>query len=287
MNRSSCHISTYSSRHAVIPSCHHGSRRSLGFVGIYVRSRQRLDDSRPLQQEVAHVTFEEERVGYAAEDAERRGIRKVVDHQRPALEFSELMPVREVLERPLRLLVHKLMRPLADSNPRREPLPHAEVHGLPGDVLPGSNQAAGHAGYRALFCPSRGSRMHVDIAVEVEANAHRRRDERLEVNDWHGQPYAAARSGGSARQQQGTLRIISAESNSTVPAANKPRSPKKLDSTCSTASGSTLQRSVISLTLSWQSQRSVAEKPTLPPRKKSEASARDANTEPGDSRAMG
>src|SRR5262249_18397681 len=149
-------------REGRIPCCD-----SCRFAG---RSRQvappllRLGEALQLEvarvEEAAQVAREEEELGEAAREGERRGVVEDVAHQRAARAVvAELVVVVEAGERPADLRVAEAVRPVEGGDPAREAQPQAEVARLPGDLLAELEQPARPAGDGPLARAGGGAEM--------------------------------------------------------------------------------------------------------------------------------
>src|SRR6185369_10206857 len=128
-------------------------------------------------EEAAQVAREEEALGEAAEQPERRRVVEDVAHQRAARAVVlELVVVVEPGERAAYPRVAEADGPLERGDPAGEAQPPAEVGRLPRRLLVRTEQPRGPAGDGALRRPDRRADVDVDAAREVEAALARRGD---------------------------------------------------------------------------------------------------------------
>src|SRR5262249_20247478 len=82
--------------------------------------------------------------------------------------------------------------PIERGDSAREPLANAEVPRAPRHVLPVPDEPTGHAGDRPLAGIPRRRHVQLHAALQIETHRRRRRDIRLDPNDW--QPHLPVRA---------------------------------------------------------------------------------------------
>src|SRR5207302_1917962 len=109
--------------------------RDLGRLGHF------FERSGPRDQEPTQVSREEEPVDDRAQRPQRTFEREGVDHRRATVTGHELVDVPHRCKWPAHHLVLEHSWPVETRDPRRQPLPDAEMLGLPGDLIPEAHQA--------------------------------------------------------------------------------------------------------------------------------------------------
>ena len=153
---------------------------------MVARFSDHLDTETTLDEQAPHVPIEEDLLGKATEQAQRRRIIEHIDHSRSAVVRLEVVVVIEASKGAPHHRVPEVVRRIEGRHSTGQFLTDPEVPRTPCHFLPRADQALGHSSDSPLTRVTGRSEVKIDASLEIEAQLRRRLDFSLDSNDRHG-----------------------------------------------------------------------------------------------------